>query len=267
MLETKDILLYGKERGIFAKNGFNLIENDFYNSSQSNDHLNIHFAVFGNMLDYYEKDKTIKWIGTIGRGIIGYGVTDFKNEDLDKVRIVGLTGSGNDIKLLGKLYLAAFGLKPSKKQFSEATYDSDKYKLLNDKKIDLTFFKGNIEENSKKYTILQPIKNNNFYPYRTVFIEGKDIKSKDEINRFIIALEEIKKDILENKESFIEYLGKHGAKAIQNSKEGYYGDIVDSIKDIDIKPDKYILKDSFRIYLSNRRIKEKDFNLDGLILK
>lgn len=267
MLETKDIILYGKERWIFEKNWFELLTWDVYNKTHADDYLNIHFAVFWNMLDAYKMDKTIKWIWTVWKWIIWYGATNLKKEEFDDIKLVWLTWSWNDIKLLWKLYLAAFGLRLTKKNFIEATYDSDKYKLLNDKKIELTFFKWNIKENSKKYTILQPIKDNNFYPYRTVFVEWKDTKDKNDLNRFILTLEEIKMDILKNKESFIEYLWKHWAKAIQNSKESYYWDIVDSIKDIQIKPNKELLKNSFKIYFNNRRIKEKDFNLDGLILK
>ena len=271
LLDIKDIISYWDYKGIFANNWVKINLVGYTNELKTKikngpDDVNLHFSVFWTMFDEYRKDKSIRWVWTAWRWTPSYWATSFKESDFANIKKIWITWSWNDINLLWNLFMVGFWLNPIWKEFIETTYDNDKYKDFDDKTIDLAFLKWNKTNNFKKYTILRPIKNNTYYPFRTIYTVW-NIKDKTYLDKFLGALDKVKKDIADNPDDFKSYVNQFGPEILRTGKDDYYNGIKSSIVNLDTKPNESQLSDSIWIYLKTKGIEKKDLNLSDIIYK
>ena len=271
MSDVIDIFAFARYKKIFEKNhltiGYLGYTKDYKpaDTKSSGETLDIHIGVFGTMLDEYAKDSSIKWVGTIGRGTEWYGATTLKTDEFSKIKTVGLTGSGNDIDLLGTLLLARFGVDPTGVTFVNSGLDGEKFKALDAKKIDLSFFKANSrEESAKKYTILDPKSGTSLYPFRTMYIKEAP-KDPKLLRTFLTTYNQTKQEIIANSLDFKKYLEATAAPAFKTAKGEYYKELIASFIDVDSSPNKKQMRDAIDTYVKLRNTMEIKLGLDGLI--
>jgi hypothetical protein len=129
----------------------------------------------------------------------------------------------------------------------------------------LTFIKWNRENNSRKYTTLNPLTNKNYYPYRTFYVKWLKDEEKQYIDKFLETYNEIKKYIVDNPEEFKKYVDMSWNSALIAWKDWYYKDLVDSIKDTDTYPNIAQLSDAVSVYQKTKNVSSTD--LESLIYK